>query len=104
MRSLTGSLILAGATLAEAQQTICTRIGNMVQCDTPTYPSGQPSGGAGGALQGFTDTYLRMRESQPPVIIIQPPAKTEQQLLDEKECPPGYYLKSMWEGCFQGTR
>jgi hypothetical protein len=70
---LTGALVLAGTALAEAQQTICTRIGNMVTCNTPTYPSGQP-GGAGAALGGFADTFLRMQEAQPPVVIIQPQA------------------------------
>src|SRR5258707_6619929 len=41
-------LLLLAPALAEAQQTICTRIGNMVTCDTPAYPTGQPSGGASG--------------------------------------------------------
>jgi hypothetical protein len=68
-------LPLLAPALAEAQQTICTRIGDMITCNTPSTPYGQPSGSVGGALNGFVDTYLRMQESQPPVIIIQPPAQ-----------------------------
>ncbi len=60
---LTGALVLAGTALAEAQQTTCTRIGNMVQCNTmPSSPYvGQPSG-PGETLRSFSDTYLRARE------------------------------------------
>ena len=72
-------LLLVGPGPVEAQRTTCTRIGNMVTCDTPTIYPGQPVG-AGPALNGFVDGFLRADEKfsrqppQPPVIIIQPPA------------------------------
>jgi hypothetical protein len=65
---------LGGCAPAEAQRTTdCTRVGNQLSCTTiPPGPSGGV-GGAGAALQGFSDAYLRALQAQPP-IIVQPPA------------------------------
>jgi hypothetical protein len=63
---LTLVLVLAGALLAavaptpaEAQQTLCLRMGAMIQCDTPTTPS---SSYDNLNLGDFSDVILRNRE------------------------------------------
>ena len=66
----------------EAQTTTnCTRIGNTLNCTSvPLGPSGGV-GGSGAFLQGFADAYLRMQQSQPP-IIVQPPTPAPAQSAD----------------------
>jgi hypothetical protein len=52
-------LLLVGFAPAEAQQTLCLRMGNMIQCDTPAPPS---SSYGNVNLGDFADTYLRAQE------------------------------------------
>jgi hypothetical protein len=52
-------LLPLAPTLAEAQQTLCLRMGAMIQCDTPAPPS---SSNGNLNLGDFSDVILRNRE------------------------------------------
>jgi hypothetical protein len=55
-------LLLLAPALAEAQQTLCLRMGAMIQCDTPAPPPVQRGRDWGDGIGDFSDTILRNRE------------------------------------------